>query len=279
MIFHYTSIDTLALILQSRKIRFNRLDRVDDIRESQTACGIEFGKYFFVTCWTKSEQENIPLWNMYTPEMKGVRIGLPDMPFRMKPLRPPAGWNMKQSGSILSPISFEEMFCDTYCILPIFLTPAMFAGDVRYVPDMSKAYKENIELDRLPTGAPRLQMRNLSSLPRTKDNHWAFQAEHRFALMITPSIPVPPSGIGDPSFVARFPDHLLLSFLSNVDHGTKDYDLRLDDVAVDGIQITLGPFCDRSDFLRVQTLLEKQTRSGSVSDSSLAGTIRRPRKA
>ncbi len=33
-IYHYTSIETLALILDSQKIRFNRLDRVDDLEES-----------------------------------------------------------------------------------------------------------------------------------------------------------------------------------------------------------------------------------------------------
>lgn len=33
-IYHYTSIETLALILDNQKIRFNRLDRVDDLEES-----------------------------------------------------------------------------------------------------------------------------------------------------------------------------------------------------------------------------------------------------
>lgn len=32
-IFHYTSIETLALILKNRTIRFSRLDKVDDPEE------------------------------------------------------------------------------------------------------------------------------------------------------------------------------------------------------------------------------------------------------
>ena len=32
-IYQYTSIDTLALILQSKQILFNRLDKVDDLEE------------------------------------------------------------------------------------------------------------------------------------------------------------------------------------------------------------------------------------------------------
>ncbi len=279
MIFHYTSIDTLALILENRKIRFNRLDRVDDVRESQTACGIEFGKYFFVSCWTRSAEENIPLWTMYSQDMKGVRIGLPDMPFHMEPLEPPPSWNAKQVGIILSPISFGEMFCDTHCILPIFLRPEILAGDVKYVTDVSKIYKENVQLVRRPTGDYQLQLRNLPSLPRTKDICWSFQYEHRFALLITPTIPIPPGGFGEPNFIKRFANHLLSSFVNNVDHKITYYDLRLDNAAVDDIQVTLGPLADRADYLRVQRLLETYTASGAISESSLTGTIRKPKRA
>lgn len=34
-IYHYTNIDTLALILKNRTIRFNRLDNVDDLEEGK----------------------------------------------------------------------------------------------------------------------------------------------------------------------------------------------------------------------------------------------------
>lgn len=33
-IYHYTSIETLALIIKNKTIRFNRLDFVDDCEES-----------------------------------------------------------------------------------------------------------------------------------------------------------------------------------------------------------------------------------------------------
>ncbi|MCV5372328.1 hypothetical protein OFD18_29525, partial [Escherichia coli] len=70
-IFHYTSIASLALILKSNKIRFSRLDGVDDILEAQTHVGINFGQYFFVSCWTKTKEESIPQWHMYGNDMKG----------------------------------------------------------------------------------------------------------------------------------------------------------------------------------------------------------------
>lgn len=38
-IYHYTSIQTLALILHYKTMRFNRLDRVDDIEEAVYGSG------------------------------------------------------------------------------------------------------------------------------------------------------------------------------------------------------------------------------------------------
>lgn len=269
MIYHYTSINTLALILESRKIRFNRLDRVDDMRESQTAAGIEFGKYFFVSCWTKSAKEHVPLWHMYTPEMKGVRIGLPDMPFQMMPLTAPPAWNTQQRGEILSLLSFEEMFSDTYCILPVFLTPDMFAGPVSYVPDIADSYRNNVELIVGSDNHGDLRIKNMPLLPRTKDDYWAFQDEYRFVLLIVPSIPVPSTGIGS-EFAEKFPSHILSSFVNGVDPGIDYYDLTLSEDALNSIEVTLGPRADHSDHLVVEALLGKFTRSGTVSKSVLA---------
>ena len=78
MIIHqYTSIDSLALILKNKTIRFKRLDKMDDIEEAALSnAGIHLGGFMFVSCWTFNEIESIPLWRMYTPTTKGVRISL-----------------------------------------------------------------------------------------------------------------------------------------------------------------------------------------------------------
>lgn len=276
MIYHYTSIHTLALILESRKIRFNRLDRVDDVRESQTVAGVQFGKYFFVSCWTESPKEHIPLWHMYTPEMKGVRLGMPDIPFQMAPLQAPSPWNAASVGEVISPLPFEEMFKDTYCILPICISPDMFAGQVSYVPDMAEVYKKNVTLTTSAGGKATLEIGNMPVLPRTKDDYWAFQNEYRFALFITPSIPVPSAGIGSPEFVENFPNHILSSLVNGRDPGLDYYDLQLDAKALNSIEVTLGPLTDHSDRLLVEALLSKYTSDGTVKASTLASTIRRP---
>lgn len=89
-IYHYTSIETLALILKSKSIRFNRLDNVDDLEESMYGSGPKnqnLSKYIFVSCWTKSEEENLALWKMYAG-YNGIRIGLDENLFVSYPNTP-----------------------------------------------------------------------------------------------------------------------------------------------------------------------------------------------
>ena len=48
-IYHYTNIEALALILKNQTIRFNRLDKVDDIEEGNAeSWGVKFCKYVSV---------------------------------------------------------------------------------------------------------------------------------------------------------------------------------------------------------------------------------------
>ena len=45
-IYHYTNLESLALILKNKTIRFNRLDKVDDLEEGNVeSLGVKFSKY------------------------------------------------------------------------------------------------------------------------------------------------------------------------------------------------------------------------------------------
>ena len=82
-IYHYTTIETLALILKHHTIRFNRLDQVDDMEESLYPSGpinLNLSKYVYVSCWTKSKEENLALWKMYAG-YRGIRISLDETMF------------------------------------------------------------------------------------------------------------------------------------------------------------------------------------------------------
>ncbi len=59
IIYHYTNIDVLALMLKNRTLRFNRLDHVDDPEESNfISNGVNLGPYTFVSCWTEAKEES-----------------------------------------------------------------------------------------------------------------------------------------------------------------------------------------------------------------------------
>ena len=81
-LYHYTSIETLEKILDTKRLCFSNLDLVDDLDEVETADIKRFGRFCYVSCWTDEETESIPMWKMYTSDMQGVRIRMKKYPFK-----------------------------------------------------------------------------------------------------------------------------------------------------------------------------------------------------
>ncbi|NOQ27821.1 MAG: hypothetical protein GQ564_20865 [Bacteroidales bacterium] len=112
-LYHYTSIETLAMILSSKKIKFNSLNNVDDLNEGKSIDYKHIGGYFFISCWTSFAEESLPFWNMYTPSMKGVRIKMPSNLFQCNLINTNTikGFSDKEYFSI---VSQEETFKEKY---------------------------------------------------------------------------------------------------------------------------------------------------------------------
>lgn len=70
-IYHYTTLNNLELILSNSTIRLTSLDQMDDLLEGAS---VDLSPYFFISSWSDNQEENIPLWYMYTDKMRGVRI-------------------------------------------------------------------------------------------------------------------------------------------------------------------------------------------------------------
>jgi hypothetical protein len=82
-LYHYTSIETLAMILENQTLRFNNLTLMDDQQEQYTQHdSTRLAEKTFVNCWINKSEESIPLWAMYGENMQGVRIQLPAYPFK-----------------------------------------------------------------------------------------------------------------------------------------------------------------------------------------------------
>ena len=95
IIYQYTSVETLALILKNQNIKFTKLKLLDDPLEKYVKgislidgrlkkARLDLGDYCFVSCWTKEKEESISMWDMYGDRKQGVRIGLPTNMFDKK---------------------------------------------------------------------------------------------------------------------------------------------------------------------------------------------------
>lgn len=274
-IFHYTSVETLALILKSRKIRFSRLDGVDDAREAPHVHGIAFSKYFFVSCWTAEPIESIPQWHLYTDKMSGVRIELPSYPFQEKRLTPPPTWKDVQSqGSLVAPLNFQEMYGDSYMVLPMFMSRDQFAGPVEYVDDVDLRYQDAVKIQRADDGRGSISVERPFDLVRLKTKHWQFQSEYRFSLFVLPSLPLPPEGPGAPSFVSAMPEHMMRSFQTGQDLGVRSIDVDLRPTALSEVVVTTGPLCSPGTKLCVEALMKQYAPLGRVQSSQFEGWVR-----
>jgi len=274
MIYHYTSVDTLSLILQSNRIRFNRLDRVRDLSEARTSQGVEFGTILFVSCWSCESVESIPLWEISALSFTGVRIGLPDYPFKLSEMKPPDSWNWVSEGEVLSPIPFDEVFTDSHLILPAFLDRSKFAGDVQYVDDIQKAFDSAVSWRSGGDGCTSLQIRDPFSLARMKSKYYAFEKEYRFVLVILPGLPIPADGPGNPEYTRRFPNHLIQCLQAGKGPDLQWLDVELDAQARREMEIVVGPCVSAGQQQFLDRL--KREHGFQMRQSDLSGTIRCP---
>ena len=232
-IHHYTNIESLALILESRKLRFNRLDRVDDLREAQKHQGIEFGKYFFVSCWTHAQSESIPQWHMYTDKMAGVRISLPVMPFQRKRFKRGPEWKIRTKGKLLSPLSNEEHIGRNYFVVPLLVNVENFAGPMKYTKNFKERYAKAVKVNISPDDPATGTFSRPFDLVRLKSKDWEFQQEYRFFFFVVPSIwPMPMEA--DPTlFYATLPNDILQQMKRGIAPGVKCLDVDLSGQALD----------------------------------------------
>ena len=277
-LFHYTSIETLSLILKYRTVRFNRLDRVDDITEGDSFTELKLEKFFFVSCWTYDQNESLPQWNMYTPNMAGVRLSLPKPMFNFSPFSLPDTIPHIKAGTFFSPIPFEKMFADNYFIPPIFLDEKNFARKVIYSPDYAEIKNQAITFEVKPTGEFKGNISDPTGIAALKSPDWEFQKEYRYILLIFPA----PRIEKGPNFFEQFSREIpnfVASSLYNANGPEINYfDLELSQPTINELEITTGPLCTEGDIIAIEALLSKYAPDSVLKRSKFTGTIRRPAK-
>lgn len=241
-IYHYTSIETLALILSSKKLRFTRLDLLDDRKEVNGAPPKKhIGAY--VSCWTENKEESIAQWSLYT-NMKGIRIEM-DKEF----------YHIYEHGEnrykVHSPIHPNHLGINGNIIVPPLLeNPKGFYTKVEYWEDFKEKKRAGFRTwDNVKTRVVTLDYtpETYDALVKYKDPIWKFQEETRFFIVMLPC-------------GKRLP---------------KFYDMEIKQVVLDNIRVRLNPDCSKSDNIIVSSLLKEFTRNGSVKLSNLHEVYRK----
>ena len=268
-LYHYTNIETLALILKHHTFRFSSLDKMDDLQEQETGDIKNVGQFCYISSWTDDETENIPMWNMYTSIASGIRIRLRKMPFKVyentpadlqevtnTPVTDSSGGNYLKS---IIPIA--DMFRKGY------ICPAAMSQDILFKVEYT-AERDKLYPKLLTTNGDRFTIA-LGEMGKYKNTHWAFQKEWRYILIFLPlnlNQPVEKS-----SSDAQIMGNKIL-------HGLEKqpfpfFDMVLDDEAYSDMEITLSPQISAGNRLIVESLIEKYNPRATIKDSSLVGLI------
>ncbi len=274
-LYHYTNINTLKLILQSKKIRFNRLDQVDDLEEQTLYTEIDFSKYIYVSCWTKKEKESIPQWYMYSNKMKGVRLRLPVNFFKIHNVENYEKNGRRFTGSLKSIITPDMLLDDNYQILTYPVDQKGFLREINYVPNLENIYKNysSIKIDE-EAEKFNIQIKNIKEFATYKRDDWAFQEEMRFVLTILPNVNFEPPA----SYAKRQGQNLYHCFKNSIPTNMLYFDLDIDLDVLNEVEITLGPLCNESDKKNVENSLIQNNICGTVGDSFFKGKIKKSRQ-
>lgn len=268
-LYHYTSIETLALILKNRTIRLNSLDRLDDLQEQQTADIKNIGQFCYISSWTNDPTESIPMWNMYASLNLGVRIKLRKNPFKTyentaaaisSVLNAPVDDN--SNGTLFqSFIPLTEMFSNGF--ISVQALNQNLLHEVEYTDDKEKLYPHVLTQDEEHFTL------SLGKLGKYKNLHWSFQNEWRYILIILPLNM-------NQSIEKSAKDFQMLG--NNMKLGLAKqpfpyYDMYISDEAFKDMEVTLSPRISLGSKIIVQNLIEKYNPIANLNESSLVGLI------
>ena len=267
-IYHYTTIESLALILKNKTLLFNRLDCVDDIEEgSVVSSGIAIGKYVFVSCWTESAEESIPLWKMYAGDKVGVRIGLEKDMFRKHLYMNPFFGGQQWTGSMVLPLSKEQLEAPDHFVLPVLtFNGDFFYRKVQYVDDVREKTNNAVVITPDADGHTTAKIA-FGEIGRYKQKRWDFQKETRFVLTILPFNPL----FANPNEVGSI---ALNSYMQNKPIGFDKYFMHLDETVLGNIEITLSPNATDGQRIIVESLTKQFAPNAIIKPSSLGHLVK-----
>lgn len=267
-LYHYTNISSLALILSNRTIRFNSLNKMDDLQEQETADIKNLGQFFYVSSWTDDSKESIPMWNMYASKDQGVRIKLRKNPFQLyinsrEDLEGLNVFKVEGEGSkkkVLIPFvdMIKKNFYTTSC-----MNPAGLLYKVEYTDDNDKLYPKVFTQDEKGITF------DFKNIGRFKNRYWEFQHEWRYSLLCIPM----DYKQGPKRITSNFEKFAINLYNGIAKQPFPFYDLLISNDSFEEMEITLSPWISLGNKVIVQSLLDKYNDKAIIKESMLTGLV------
>lgn len=251
-LYHYTSLDKLALIFKNKTIRLNPLTKMDDLQEQKTADIENIGRFIFVSSWTSDDNESIPMWKMYTDPQAGVRIKLKSNPFSFQGMAGP---------DHLIP-SFKELSVVSPQILEKedILFPIQYTNDKALLePKISDISSENLRI-------------NVEILGKYKNTGWKFQQEWRYIIHFY-KIPTNLERIEEDELTQRAKQTIHNIYTGREPSPIEYYDLPIDPLVFSTMEITVSPQLSAGNRVILESLLKQYNKTASLHESVYLGLL------
>lgn len=264
LLYHYTTLDTLALILQGRKIKFNPLCNMDDKQEAMLQDPYDIAKYIFISSWTSESKENIAMWKLYSNVHNGVRIGLKRNPFK-KYIFDPWVWKKEYPHIAISVRSSELILPTRECISEEFSLLNHAWGEVLekviYTDDNSLLFPKTVEI------GPENTTFKSNGIGKYKNTYWEFQNEERYILRFAPV------GLR----AAKQDDNAAQMFVDGISPDVHFRDaifLEIDDEAFEKMEVTIAPEFTMGSRVIIESLKSTFNPNMKINESVLNGFVR-----
>lgn len=237
-LYHYTSVEALAMILSKRQFKLSPLSVLDDLKESDNRDIATIGKTVYVSSWTSNPNESIPMWNMYSKIDAGVRI--------------------KANADF-----FEDYKIDKN--KKIWISDKAHLNDERIMmfPYLEQVKYSDLEEDICPQIIYSNDVLNQEKLGTYKNTVWKFQEEWRYIVRTWPG----------PKYDAE--DKTIEEIYRNFSTFADDYILlNIEETAFKNLEITLSPKILEGNEVMVRLLKEKYCPNLIIKQSELKNCMR-----
>lgn len=261
-LYHYTTVESLAMILSTQSIRFSPLGKLDDRYEESTKEMFNPGRFIFISSWMGSEEESIPMWNQYSQMESGVRIKLPSLPFEQYQV------SNQEGGNFQSVIPDKETYNSPWFLVNRRLESSLIK--VEYTNDEEKINPRLVFPKERSDEDSTNMVINFGILGRYKKMCWSYQEEWRFRLMF---IPV---GYREMSRNQDIIGQIFWDRLHDLNYRLPFdyYFLKLSEEALTEMEVTLSPKITEGNRVIVESLRDKYNPKMKIHNSNLQHDIR-----